>query len=995
VILHRFVLASLALVVLLLGAFGPVEPPPVEGLALSGLTEPVVVRVYYHDRADLDAIAGGLDIWEVQTKGQYAIARVQPAEYQWLASLGYRLEIDAGKTALLGIEAPLDPRFYYFDDHYPNANGLYMVNFLEETEAAYPGLTELVDIGDTWIAENGGYHRDLWVLRVSNEDPAFGPIEGKPAFYLFANIHAREVATPELAIRYIKYLTSGYDGEGGYGLDPDVTWLVNHNVIYVQVSQNPDGHVENEMDIGNYRRKNMDNDDGCSSPSLWGVDLNRNSSFFWNCCGGSEGDPCNELYHGPSQASEPETQAFQDYFTAVMEDQNGPNGDDELPPAAPITTTGIFLSLHQYGDLVIWPYGFSSDPAPNNAGLRTIGRKFAYYNGYNPAGDIYLVDGATDDWTYGRFGVASFTYEIGTSGGDCGGFFPAYGCIDGIDGMPRSFWAENKPTFIYAHKIARTPYMTSYGPDAESVVAMPGVAVPGAQVDLTATIADHRYAADPLQPIHAAEYFVDAPGEDGSGTAMSPRDGSWGDLSEEVEAAVDTTGLAEGQHYLLVHGRNEDGDWGPFTAVFLYITDPLSAPTLEGYVLSAGDSAPLAATVTANAFQTNTDPATGYYSTMLISDTYNISAVADGYAVSSVTGVEIISYQTIRQDFYLWPACAVTSDDVEAGNLDWTAEGNWAITAESSHSPTHSWTDSPGGIYGNNWDYSLISPVFDLSNYEGVTLSFWHAYDLEDGYDFGYVEYSSNGGGTWASAATYNGQNLDPVWAQGVVPLPALDGQSNARIRFRLDTDLYYAADGWHIDDILLSGGSPDCVTPLAPVPEFSTNSPVTLGNPLVFANLTEGTLPMDFAWDFGDGSGTSTHRDPEYTYSTVGSFTVTLVATNTLGSDSVQHLVDILDEGCVELTAVSIEGDTGGETGSYVFSTSYEPPNATPAITYLWDNGDAGDSSTRMLDVGTHTLMVTATNCAGVSVTDTHTILIAPDPDSSIYLPMIIRGGH
>jgi len=79
----------------------------------------------------------------------------------------------------------------------------------------------------------------MWALRITNEDPVYGAIEDKPAFFLFASIHAREVATPELAIRYIKYLTSGYNGQGGYGLDADATWLVNHNVVYVWVLHNP------------------------------------------------------------------------------------------------------------------------------------------------------------------------------------------------------------------------------------------------------------------------------------------------------------------------------------------------------------------------------------------------------------------------------------------------------------------------------------------------------------------------------------------------------------------------------------------------------------------------------------------------------------------------------------------------------------------------------------------------------------------------------------
>ena len=561
----------------------------------------VVVRLYVRDRDHLNAVAGELDLWEAHPEDKYVVAAITPAQYRWLESLGYRLEVDAEKTAPLEIKAALDPRYYYFDDYYTNANGLYVVDFLQDVNAAYPDLTELVDIGYAWMAyQPGEYDRDLWVLRITNEHPAYGPIEDKPTFFLFATIHAREVVVPELAIRYVKYLTGGYGGEGGYGVDPDVTWLVNHDVAYILVMQNPDGHVYNEQNTSNYQRKNM-NSNYCPGGHR-GVDMNRNHSFLWNCCGGSSGNPCSETYRGPSPGSEPETQAFENYFATVMRDQNGPNGDDEIPPAAPITTTGIFITLHSYSDLVLWPWGFDDyGNPPNYAQLRTIGRKFAYYNGYDPAATIwYETDGTTDDWTYGKFGVASYTFEVGPSSGSCRGFFPPYDCVDGYAG--RNFWAENKPAFLYAHKIARTPYVTAYGPDAEALTVAPGAVPQSAPVQLTATIADHRYSGDPLQPITAAEYFADAPGADGSGIPMAPADGAWGGLSEQVTATVDTSSLTPGRHYFLVHGQNDDGDWGPFTAVFVTVLIPTCAvaltPATATRTGNPGESATYTLTIT-------------------------------------------------------------------------------------------------------------------------------------------------------------------------------------------------------------------------------------------------------------------------------------------------------------------------------------------------------------------------------------------------------------
>jgi len=549
-------------------------------------SQEVVIRFYYDNQEQLNAVAGQLDIWEVHPlprvgpSAGYAIAAVIPAQQDWLEVQGYQVEIDPEKTAdLQSPTAALDPRYYYFDNFNYNSNDRYIMNFMQEMSATYPALTELLDIGDAWLATQGDYHRDMWVLRVTNEDPQYGEISSKPPFFLIANIHAREVTTPEMAIRYIKYLTMGYNGAGGYGVDPDVTWLVNHHVVYVLVSQNPDGRVINEEEINNYWRKNVDNLNGCSDPSSWGTDLNRNSSFKWGCCGGSSGNACNDIYRGPSRASEPETAAFQAFAASIFTDWNGNNGDDEIAPASPDNASGIFITLHSYQDEILWPFGFSQDGAPNFNQLKTIGYKLADMTGevMNPTGFLYTVDGSTDDWVYGKLGVASFTYEIGPTYGSCGEFFPAYGCQDGIDGMPRNFWAEMGPSFVYANKIAGTPYMTAYGPDTKNLVVSPSSIPPGMPVNLTGTVWDPRYGSDPSRPIEAAEYFIDAPGIDGSGIPMDPAN-SWGNPPTDVETIINTSGLSGGQHYILVHGMNDQGDWGPFTAVFLTI---LTQPDAE------------------------------------------------------------------------------------------------------------------------------------------------------------------------------------------------------------------------------------------------------------------------------------------------------------------------------------------------------------------------------------------------------------------------------
>jgi hypothetical protein len=52
---------------------------------------------------------------------------------------------------------------------------------------------------------------------------------------------------------------------------------------------------------------------------------------------------------------------------------------------------------------------------------------------------------------------------------------------------------------------------------------------------------------------------------------MEPVDGAWGDFSEVVTATVPTGSLGLSENILLVHSRNDVGNWGPFTSVFVQI----------------------------------------------------------------------------------------------------------------------------------------------------------------------------------------------------------------------------------------------------------------------------------------------------------------------------------------------------------------------------------------------------------------------------------------
>jgi hypothetical protein len=836
----------------------------------------LVVRAYFDDYDMVEGLATWIEPWEVNLEQGYVIVDVSAAGYDRLVAAGFRVEIDEKLTAEINEPRVMLPGQDSGIPGFPCYRTVEETfNTAQQLTVDYPQLATWIDIGDSWdkTTPGGPSGYDLMVLRLTN-----GEIVGtKPVLYVFGSIHAREYAAAELATRFAEHLVSNYD------VEPDITWLLDYHEIHLVLQANPDGRKKAEAGI--LWRKNTNNSDGCTISNLYGVDLNRNFEFYWNN-GGSSSDPCDIVYRGSEAASEPESQAYQNYGWSILQDQR----DDPITVPAPITTTGIFIDLHSYGEEIFWSWGWTSAPPPNHSGTQTLARKMGYFNGYDANHHGYTVSGTTKDFFYGEFGVPGYTIELGTW------FFQSCGYFE------NTIVPDNFPSLLYAAKASRYSYITPSGPDAVEI-SLPSATVPsGNPIEITATINDTRYnnsqGTEPNQDIMAAEYYIDLPpwvtATMPISVPMTPVDGTYDSSIEAVQATIDTTGLANGRHIIFVRGKDVLGNWGAIGSAFLFVIDPAVAPLIQGRVTAADTGFPLSATVSAGQyFQTTTDPV-GFYQMRVISGTYDITAEPDspGYGRSTVTGIVAHDQQTIQQEFNLYPLCTIFGDDVESGNLGWTADSPWTITAESSNSPTHSWTDSQGGNYSNNLNASLTSPLLDISSFESVTLNLWQICNTEVDYDYCHVEVSTDGGSSWSTIANYDNSN---VWQEITVPAETLNHQSVALFRFRLRTDGGVTDDGWHIDDISLLGAGPNCVIETVPSASFESSSPDPLGTTTVFTNNSTGGN-LNFEWDFGDGSPLNTDANPTHLYTLTGTYTVTMTATNSLGSDVATGLVEITE---------------------------------------------------------------------------------------------------
>jgi len=185
-------------------------------------------------------------------------------------------------------------------------------------------------------------------------------------------------------------------------------------------------------------------------------------------------------------------------------------------------------------------------------------------------------------------------------------------------------------------------------------------------------------------------------------------------------------------------------------------------------------------------------------------------------AVASDQGPYTLTF-TIQASIPQAPT-SIFFDDFEAGVNGWTTGGSnntWAQTTEAANSPTHSWTDSPGGNYVDNTNSWLQAPSFDLAGKTGVVVSSYNIFDLESGFDYVYLEYSTNGGSSWSPLASYNGSQ--GAWQASVVDASAVDNQANVLFRYRLNSDGGVVADGIHIDDFDVSYTPIVCEPPPAP----------------------------------------------------------------------------------------------------------------------------------------------------------------------------------
>lgn len=153
---------------------------------------------------------------------------------------------------------------------------------------------------------------------------------------------------------------------------------------------------------------------------------------------------------------------------------------------------------------------------------------------------------------------------------------------------------------------------------------------------------------------------------------------------------------------------------------------------------------------------------------------------------------------------------------------------------------------------------------------------------------------------------------------------------------------------------------------PPAPPTAAFTAAPTSGDAPLAvaFTDLSTGD-PTAWAWDFGDGTN-STQRNPAHTYTTPGTYTVSLTATNIAGSSTDSHPAAVTVTTPPAPVAAFIADKTSGPAPLTVTFTDQSAPTPTA---WQWDFGDGSGSTERSPQ---HTYAVPGSYDVTLSVTNT-----------------------
>lgn len=325
-----------------------------------------------------------------------------------------------------------------------------MESYLVSLTERYPDISRLISLGETHEG------RDIWCVKVSDNvmEDDDGGAEDEPDVLLVGAHHGNEWISYEVPLYVLAYLLENY-----YGDDCNASKaknIVDHHELFIVPMLNPDG-TQYSHDTGDMWRKNREPNYiseflpiDAPKPKLvaqsYGVDLNRNYGWMWHLAGGSNAlNHRGGSYRGPPDNRDDDGDARipvnwrpghyplgpadgidEDPWDGIDNDGDGLIDEDPAGGFSSLETLAmknlgdtrefpVLITYHSYSELVLWPWGWTDEPAPDAPLMSQLGGRLAELNGYTPMQgyDLYMTTGEMTDWFYAMYGTLGYTFEVG------------------------------------------------------------------------------------------------------------------------------------------------------------------------------------------------------------------------------------------------------------------------------------------------------------------------------------------------------------------------------------------------------------------------------------------------------------------------------------------------------------------------------------------------------------------------------------------------------
>jgi len=319
------------------------------GISFAWRNAEMEVRIFYNDQTELAKLAELRLNGDVYPNGE-ALLFVIPSELEMIKSTGLRYKIEREDLN------EFSRNFWQSMDPTREAYHTYaeIVALADSLATTFP------DICEKHIFGTSVQGRELGALKISdnvslNENEAEVMFDG--------GIHGDEIGCAENCIRFARDLCRDY------GIDPDITYLVDNREIWIYYMVNPDGRVADSRYNAN------------------GVDLNRDGGYMWDGWGGSSG-----------AFSQVESKALRDatYGRQFV----------------------VHTTYHSGTEYISCPWSYRADQCPDFSHIIQLAGVYSSTSTYpnleygQGCTGMYPINGSTKDTNYGAAGAISWSMEI-------------------------------------------------------------------------------------------------------------------------------------------------------------------------------------------------------------------------------------------------------------------------------------------------------------------------------------------------------------------------------------------------------------------------------------------------------------------------------------------------------------------------------------------------------------------------------------------------------